>query len=71
MSIIIVHFHTMDSIEIVWIYYGFSGAIVNFKVWISHFSPVTQTNGNAKDMLNFFLKVRKPRFFVSIYYIIY
>jgi hypothetical protein len=29
------------SIEIVWIYYGFSGAIANFIVWISHFSPVT------------------------------
>jgi hypothetical protein len=33
--IIIVYFHTVDigtshSIEIVWIYYGFSGAIANF-----------------------------------------
>jgi hypothetical protein len=27
------------SIQILWIYYGFSGAIVNFKVWISHFFP--------------------------------
>jgi hypothetical protein len=27
------------SIEIVWIYYEFSGAIVNFKVWISIFFP--------------------------------
>jgi hypothetical protein len=28
------------SIEIIWIYYGFSGAIANFIVWISHFFPV-------------------------------
>jgi hypothetical protein len=27
------------SIEIVWIYYGFSGSIVSFIVWISHFFP--------------------------------
>ena len=27
-------------IEIVWIYCGFSGAIANLIVWISHFSPV-------------------------------
>jgi hypothetical protein len=26
--------------EIVWIYYGISGAIANFVVWISHFFPV-------------------------------
>jgi hypothetical protein len=25
------------SMGIVWIYYGFSGAIANFVVWISHF----------------------------------
>jgi hypothetical protein len=25
------------SVEIVWIYYGFSGAIANLIVWISHF----------------------------------
>jgi hypothetical protein len=29
------------NIEIVWIYYGFSGAIANFVVWISHFFPVS------------------------------
>ena len=29
---------------------------------------LTQTNGNVKGMLNFVLKVRKPRFFVSILY---
>jgi hypothetical protein len=36
---IIVYFHTIwiYSIEIVWIYYGFSGAIANVIVWISHF----------------------------------
>ena len=28
------------SKEIVWIYYGFSGAIANFVVWISLFFPV-------------------------------
>jgi hypothetical protein len=27
------------SIEIVWIYYGFSGAIANLRVWISLFFP--------------------------------
>jgi hypothetical protein len=28
------------SMEIVWIYYGFSGAIANFILWISQFFPV-------------------------------
>jgi hypothetical protein len=28
------------SMEIGWIYYGFSGAIENFVVWISLFFPV-------------------------------
>ena len=27
------------SIEIVWVYCGFSGSIVNFIAWISHFFP--------------------------------
>ena len=29
--------------EIGWIYYGFSGAIANFVVWISLFFPVKVT----------------------------
>ena len=42
----------MDSIEIVWIYYGFSGVITIIIVWISHFFPVlfnsyTETNGHS------------------------
>jgi hypothetical protein len=37
LSIIIVYFHTM---EMGWIYYGFSGAIANFVEWISLFFPV-------------------------------
>jgi hypothetical protein len=35
------------SIEIVWIYYGFSGAIANFKVWISLFSQCYRTFKNV------------------------
>jgi hypothetical protein len=31
------------SIEIMWIYYGFSDAIANVIVWISHFSSVTMS----------------------------
>ena len=30
----------IHSIEIGWIYYRLSGAILNFIVWISHFFPV-------------------------------
>ena len=33
------------SIEIVWIYYGFSGAIANFLVWISLFFPMIEKEG--------------------------
>ena len=29
--------------KIVWIYYGFRGAIANFVVWISLFFPVTDS----------------------------
>jgi hypothetical protein len=41
--VLIIHNNCKYSIEIVWIYYGFSGAIVNFIVWISHFFPVVCT----------------------------
>jgi hypothetical protein len=40
--ILVIHNHCIFpyngySMGIVWIYYGFSGAIANFVVWISHF----------------------------------
>ena len=55
-------------IEIVWIYYGFSGAIENFIVWISHFFPseidsssisTTVATGYKNVSCGYFLKEQK------------
>jgi hypothetical protein len=40
------------SIEIVWIYYGFSGAIANFITWISHILPSVRNKNKNKDKHN-------------------
>ena len=39
--------------EIGWIYYGFSGAIANFVVWISHFFPSGRECGMLQNVLVF------------------
>jgi hypothetical protein len=54
------------SMEIVWIYYGFSGAIANLRVWISLFFPVKSCKGSSSYITLKVISNKTKLIFISV-----